>query len=48
MEWISAKNRKILARVAELVDAQDLKSCSSNGVWVRFPPRAPFIAGVFS
>lgn len=29
-----------LARVAELVDAQDLKSCGSDTVRVRFPPRA--------
>ena len=25
--------------MAELVDALDSKSCSGNGVWVRFPPR---------
>ena len=30
-----------LARVAELVDAQDLKSCIRKGVRVRFPSRAP-------
>lgn len=30
------------ARVVKLVDTQDLKSCSSNRVRVRFPPRAPF------
>ena len=30
------------ARVAELVDAADLKSVSSNGVRVQVPPRALF------
>ena len=30
-----------MARVAELVDAPDLKSVASNGVRVRVPPRAP-------
>lgn len=30
--------------MAELVDAPDSKSSSSNGVWVRFPLRPP---GVF-
>ena len=29
------------ARVVELVDTQDLKSCSVKAVRVRFPPRAP-------
>src|SRR5512139_3859011 len=29
------------AGVAELVDAQDLKSCVLRGVRVRFPPSAP-------
>ena len=29
--------------MAELVDAQDLKSCGSNPVRVRFPPLAPII-----
>jgi|RhiMethySRZTD1v2_1073278.scaffolds.fasta_scaffold55576_5 hypothetical protein len=29
------------AGVAELVDAQDLKSCAFRGVRVRFPPSAP-------
>ena len=33
--------QKSLARVAKLVDAQDLKSCFSNEVRVRFPPWAP-------
>ena len=27
------------ARVVELVDTQDLKSCAFKGVRVRFPPR---------
>lgn len=31
------------AGVAELVDAQDLKSCESNLVRVRSPPSAPFV-----
>ncbi len=31
------------ARVAELVDAADLKSVSRKRVRVRFPPRAPII-----
>jgi hypothetical protein len=31
------------AGVAELVDAQDLKSCAFRGVRVRFPPSAPII-----
>jgi hypothetical protein len=30
-----------LARVAELVDAADLKSAIRKGVWVQVPPRAP-------
>ena len=34
------------ARVAELVDAQDLKSCEGNLVRVRFPPLAPIQAGL--
>ena len=33
----------ILGRVAELVDAPDSKSSSSNGVRVRFPSRPPEI-----
>jgi hypothetical protein len=36
------------ARVAELVDATDLKSVIRKGVWVRFPPRAPLILKGFS
>ena len=32
-------NNIINARVVELVDTQDLKSCSHLGVRVRFPPR---------
>ena len=31
-----------IGRMAELVDAPDSKSSSSNGVWVRFPLRPPF------
>ena len=31
------------ARVAELADAPDSKSGGRKAVWVRFPPRAPFI-----
>ena len=30
-----------LARVAELVDATDLKSVDRKVVWVQVPPRAP-------
>gem|GEM_PF-1652347 len=30
-----------IGRMAELVDAPDSKSSSSNGVWVRFPLRPP-------
>ena len=33
-----------LARVAELVDAADLKSAIRKGVWVQVPPRAPTTA----
>lgn len=29
--------------MAELVDAPDSKSSSSNGVWVRFPLRPPSV-----
>jgi hypothetical protein len=36
-------NLTLRARVAELVDAQDLKSCEGNLVRVRFPPLAPFL-----
>jgi len=36
--WIILKRR---AGVAELVDAQDLKSCILRGVRVRFPPSVP-------
>ena len=32
------------AGVVELVDTQDLKSCSSNRVRVRFPPPAPMLS----
>ena len=32
-------NNIMNARVVELVDTQDLKSCSHLGVRVRFPPR---------
>ena len=32
------------ARVAELVDATDLKSVVRKDVWVRVPPWAPWIA----
>ena len=35
------KNNPHLARVAELVDARDLKSLALTGVPVRFRPRAP-------
>jgi hypothetical protein len=31
------------AGVAELVDAQDLKSCALRGVRVRFPPSVPLL-----
>ena len=31
------------AQVAELVDAQDLKSCLRKEVRVRFPPWAPLV-----
>lgn len=34
-------NLQLRAGVAELVDAQDLKSCVLRGVRVRFPPSAP-------
>jgi hypothetical protein len=48
-EWIKACQCRMLsltklvffARMAELVDAGDLKSLSSNGVWVRAPLRVP-------
>jgi hypothetical protein len=33
----------MLARVAELEDAVDLKSIVRKGVWVRVPPRAPYV-----
>lgn len=36
--YVNLVNR---AGVAELVDAQDLKSCVLRGVRVRFPPSAP-------
>lgn len=40
--WFPASNVLFgAARVAELVDATDLKSVSRKGVRVRFPPRAP-------
>ena len=35
------------ASVAELVDAPDSKSGFGNGVWVRFPPEAPFCSSNF-
>jgi hypothetical protein len=35
------------ARVAELADAQDLKSCEGNLVRVRVPPRAHFASDNF-
>ncbi len=35
----------MLARVAELEDAVDLKSIVREGVWVRVPPRAFSEAG---
>lgn len=38
----------IRAGVAELVDAQDLKSCAFRGVRVRFPPSAPIFLGIGS
>ena len=34
--------RMVIARVAELVDAQDLGSCVFD-VWVQVPSRAPFL-----
>ena len=34
---------KLSARVAKSADATDLKSVILTGVWVQFPPRAPFI-----
>lgn len=33
----------LYGRMAELVDAPDSKSSSSNGVWVRFPLRPPSV-----
>ena len=37
----SPTNNTTIARVAELVDAPDLKSVARTGVRVRVPPRAP-------
>ena len=34
--------------MAELVDALDSKSCSGNGVWVRFPPRVQNVTPKYS
>ena len=39
LEW----NQGCCARVAESVDATDLKSVVREDVWVRVPPRAPLI-----
>ena len=40
------KEQTEAARVAELVDATDLKSVDRKVVWVRVPPRAPMVSPI--